>query len=113
MSSRVNADNVRLKRAYEPPTQSDGTRVLVDRLWPRGLKKVDAARRLLLHCAWGYLLGSGQISFCAMGIMEFNLGRTVTGRHRPAGTGGRRYSGDFACPTIIPAHISSSKALGI
>lgn len=51
MSSRVNADNVRLKRAYEPPTQSDGMRVLVDRLWPRGLKKVDAARRLLLHCA--------------------------------------------------------------
>lgn len=43
MTSRIKADNIRLKRAYEPPTHSDGTRVLVDRLWPRGVKKVDAA----------------------------------------------------------------------
>lgn len=34
---------VRIKRAYEPPSPSDGARVLVDRLWPRGLKKSDAA----------------------------------------------------------------------
>ncbi len=33
---------IRLKRAYEPPARSDGYRVLVDRLWPRGLRKVDA-----------------------------------------------------------------------
>ena len=26
-----------LKRAYDPPTASDGKRILVDRLWPRGL----------------------------------------------------------------------------
>jgi len=32
-----------LKRAYEKPTRSDGTRVLVDRLWPRGLTKQAAA----------------------------------------------------------------------
>ncbi len=32
----------RLKRAYEPPAGSDGTRVLVERLWPRGLRKADA-----------------------------------------------------------------------
>jgi len=32
-----------LKRAYEKPSRSDGTRVLVDRLWPRGLTKEDAA----------------------------------------------------------------------
>lgn len=31
-----------LKRAYAPPDPSDGTRVLVDRLWPRGLKREDA-----------------------------------------------------------------------
>ncbi|MGH8762867.1 MAG: DUF488 domain-containing protein [Nitrosospira sp.] len=31
-----------LKRAYEPPTQSDGIRILVDRLWPRGLSKAGA-----------------------------------------------------------------------
>ncbi|WP_029137429.1 DUF488 domain-containing protein [Nakamurella lactea] len=33
---------VRLKRAYVDPEPGDGTRVLVDRLWPRGLRK-DAA----------------------------------------------------------------------
>jgi uncharacterized protein YeaO (DUF488 family) len=33
---------VRLKRAYEPPSPHDGTRVLVDRLWPRGVKKAEA-----------------------------------------------------------------------
>lgn len=31
-----------LKRAYEKPTKSDGFRVLVDRLWPRGLNKDKA-----------------------------------------------------------------------
>lgn len=31
-----------LKRAYEPPAASDGTRILVDRLWPRGLAKAKA-----------------------------------------------------------------------
>jgi len=31
-----------LKRAYDPPTASDGKRILVDRLWPRGLAKVKA-----------------------------------------------------------------------
>jgi uncharacterized protein YeaO (DUF488 family) len=34
--------DIRLKRAYEPPAQSDGVRVLVDRLWPRGLRKENA-----------------------------------------------------------------------
>lgn len=34
---------VRIKRAYEKPDPSDGFRVLVDRLWPRGVSK-DAAR---------------------------------------------------------------------
>ena len=34
---------LRLKRAYEPPTRSDGRRLLVDRLWPRGLSKERAA----------------------------------------------------------------------
>lgn len=43
MSGRIKASNVRLKRAYDPPADGDGTRVLVDRLWPRGVKKADAA----------------------------------------------------------------------
>ena len=33
---------VALKRVYEPPEPSDGTRVLVERLWPRGLSKARA-----------------------------------------------------------------------
>lgn len=34
---------IRIKRAYDPPSPDDGVRVLVDRLWPRGLRKADAA----------------------------------------------------------------------
>ncbi len=43
MSTGVAADNVQLKRAYELPETADGTRILIDRLWPRGVKKADAA----------------------------------------------------------------------
>jgi uncharacterized protein YeaO (DUF488 family) len=35
--------DVRVKRAYEPATQDDGYRVLIDRLWPRGLARERAA----------------------------------------------------------------------
>ncbi len=34
---------VAIKRIYEPATSRDGVRVLVDRLWPRGLTKAEAA----------------------------------------------------------------------
>jgi uncharacterized protein YeaO (DUF488 family) len=34
---------IKLKRAYEPVARADGYRVLVDRLWPRGIKKADFA----------------------------------------------------------------------
>ncbi len=37
-----------LKRAYEPPSPEDGFRVLVERLWPRGLKKEEVALDLWL-----------------------------------------------------------------
>jgi uncharacterized protein YeaO (DUF488 family) len=40
--NQVRAANVRLKRAYERPATEDGTRILVDRLWPRGVAKLDA-----------------------------------------------------------------------
>jgi uncharacterized protein YeaO (DUF488 family) len=33
---------VLIKRAYEPPASKDGTRILVDRLWPRGVAKATA-----------------------------------------------------------------------
>lgn len=37
-----------LKRVYEEPGSRDGTRVLVDRLWPRGIRKEDTAVDLWL-----------------------------------------------------------------
>jgi len=39
---------IRLKRVYEKPEPVDGTRILVDRLWPRGLTKEKAAIDLWL-----------------------------------------------------------------
>ncbi len=39
----VPASNLRLKRAYEPAGPGDGARILVDRLWPRGVSKAKAA----------------------------------------------------------------------
>jgi uncharacterized protein YeaO (DUF488 family) len=32
---------IRLKRVYDPPDPGDGARLLVERLWPRGMKKED------------------------------------------------------------------------
>lgn len=42
---------VQLKRAYELPSSRDGTRILVDRLWPRGVKKTKARTDLWLKDA--------------------------------------------------------------
>ncbi len=39
---------IQIKRIYDTPTQTDGMRVLVDRLWPRGLSKQAAAIDLWL-----------------------------------------------------------------
>jgi uncharacterized protein YeaO (DUF488 family) len=39
---------IQVKRVYDPPEQDDGVRVLVDRLWPRGLTKTHAAIDLWL-----------------------------------------------------------------
>ena len=40
---RIPAHRIKLKRAYLPAAANDGTRILVDRLWPRGVRKSDAA----------------------------------------------------------------------
>lgn len=37
---------IRLKRAYDPPAPEDGERILVERLWPRGISKERAAINL-------------------------------------------------------------------
>jgi uncharacterized protein YeaO (DUF488 family) len=34
---------IRVKRTYDPPARSDGRRILVERLWPRGMKKESLA----------------------------------------------------------------------
>lgn len=38
----MSSHRVRIARVYDDPTPEDGTRVLVDRLWPRGLRKDEA-----------------------------------------------------------------------
>jgi uncharacterized protein YeaO (DUF488 family) len=43
MHDKIPAGGIRLKRAYLPAAANDGTRILVDRLWPRGVRKSDAA----------------------------------------------------------------------
>jgi len=42
-AGKIPAAHLRLKRACEPPAPEDGVRILVDRLWPRGLSKAKAA----------------------------------------------------------------------
>jgi uncharacterized protein YeaO (DUF488 family) len=44
----VPAGRLRIKRIYEPADKADGTRVLVDRVWPRGMTKERAAVDLWL-----------------------------------------------------------------
>ncbi|MGB3865207.1 MAG: DUF488 family protein [Xanthobacteraceae bacterium] len=43
MVTKILPANLALKRVYDPPDLADGVRVLVDRLWPRGLTKKSAA----------------------------------------------------------------------
>src|SRR6185312_10542611 len=38
-NSAFGGDLIQIKRAYEPSDRKDGFRVLIDRLWPRGIKK--------------------------------------------------------------------------
>ena len=42
MGDTIKPADLHLKRAYEPPDRRDGRRILVDRLWPRGLSKTAA-----------------------------------------------------------------------
>ena len=43
MAGRISAKNIKIKRAYDKPAAEDGLRILIDRLWPRGLTKDKAA----------------------------------------------------------------------
>lgn len=48
VESVANLMTINLKRVYEPASEQDGYRVLVDRLWPRGISKANAAVDLWL-----------------------------------------------------------------
>ncbi|NHN93833.1 DUF488 domain-containing protein [Acetobacter sicerae] len=48
MTAKHAAADVKLKRVYDAPAPDDGLRVLVDRLWPRGLHKSDVKMDLWL-----------------------------------------------------------------
>lgn len=39
ITSPIPAGHLRIQRAYVPPAAEDGARILIDRLWPRGVKK--------------------------------------------------------------------------
>jgi len=43
MASHAGKPDIRIKRIYDAPARSDGMRVLVDRAWPRGIRKEAAA----------------------------------------------------------------------
>lgn len=44
----MSGSSIAIKRVYEPAEESDGQRVLVDRLWPRGVRKEDGRLDLWL-----------------------------------------------------------------
>lgn len=91
--------DIRIKRVYERSSESDGFRILVDRLWPRGLKKDEAEidlwardvapstelRRWFAHDPAKfqefktlYLAELGQNRSCLEPLLEAAQGRTIT-----------------------------------
>ncbi len=85
---------VALKRVYEPAEAEDGTRVLVDRLWPRGLRKDKA-----------------QIDFWAKDVEPSNTLRRWFG-HRPERWEefAKRYLAELAAPETQP-QVESLRAM--
>jgi uncharacterized protein YeaO (DUF488 family) len=43
MAKQAKKHRIQIKRAYAPPSPGDGVRILVDRIWPRGVRKAHAA----------------------------------------------------------------------
>lgn len=43
MSGTPGKSDIKLRRVYEPASAGEGTKILVDRLWPRGVRKDEAA----------------------------------------------------------------------
>jgi hypothetical protein len=69
---------IRIKRVYDPPDEADGTRALVDRLWPRGLRKENAVLTL-------WLKRSRRVRPCANGSSKIRrTGRSSAGVTAPS-----------------------------
>ena len=69
----IRADSLKLKRAYEAPAAEDGKRILVDRIWPRGLSKKDAALSLWMkEIAPSPELRNGSVTILITGMSFVN-----------------------------------------
>jgi uncharacterized protein YeaO (DUF488 family) len=74
---------VRVRRIYEPVTEQDGIRVLVDRLWPRGMSKTRAqihewCRDIAPSTALRRWYGHDAQRFTLLHLSELADGRTLT-----------------------------------
>jgi uncharacterized protein YeaO (DUF488 family) len=80
-------DNVVIKRIYESASDADGFRILVDRLWPRGMKKEDAGIDLWLKAVaptdalrkWYHHDGGGWDEFRHKYVLELKDNPAVDG----------------------------------
>jgi hypothetical protein len=87
---------IRIKRPYEPAAPTDGHRFLVERLWPRGLKKEklaadwvkDVAPSTGLRLWFGIASTAGKSSSAATGP-SWTAGRASGGRWAPRAGAGR------------------------
>ena len=75
---------IQLKRAYEKPSRDDGSRILVERLWPRGLTKEKAALELWLGCLPARSCASGSATIRQSGS---SLNSELEGAWWPKGGG--------------------------
>ena len=61
--------NIQCKRVYDPAEQSDGYRILVDRLWPRGMSGIKKSRRQR-NCAKPFTAKSSIMQPFASNILQ-------------------------------------------
>ena len=92
-----------LKRIYDPPSPEDGYRVLVDRLWPRGVKKADAD----ISCWAKEITPSPDLR---KWFHEDREGRFKTFSERYAKEGTDRVTLLYAAKAGAPSHVGTLKA---
>ena len=96
---------LRLKRVYDDPTPDDGFRVLVDRLWPRGLTKAAGRHRPVgegCRALGGAAQGLARRTAGCLGRLRGGLpGRAGRGRRAPPSTGCARELREHAVATLV------------